>query len=166
MSEEKKDKHNKYYWDTKRNYPYNYSSTSDIKMSCPEGLEFNKAYSLDDLSAAHNLWKKSQDCVKEYKVENDFVLQLDRITNEITDLLKEKNAAYGNTALNPAKIFSKLGPVEAIKARLDDKLSRIAIKGLNDDTEDTAKDLIGYLLLLLMAIENESKDSNQQRLDL
>jgi hypothetical protein len=85
----------------------------------------------------------------------DFAWHLDKVTKSITDLLKEKNAAYGNTALSPLGIFSKLGAAEAIKARIDDKLARIANKGLNDDTEDTARDLIGYLLLLLMAIERK-----------
>jgi len=86
----------------------------------------------------------------------DFAWHLDKVTESITDLLKEKNAAYGNTALEPLGIFSKLGAAEAIKARIDDKLARIANKGLNDDTEDTARDLVGYLLLLLMAAERES----------
>ena len=86
----------------------------------------------------------------------DFAWHLDKVTESITDLLKEKNAAYGNTALNPLGIFSKLGAAEAIKARIDDKLARISNKGLNDDTEDTARDLVGYLLLLLMAMERES----------
>ena len=87
----------------------------------------------------------------------DFAWHLDKVTKSITNLLKEKNAAYGNTALNPLGIFSKLGASEAIKARIDDKLARIANKGLNDDTEDTARDLVGYLLLLLMALEREGK---------
>lgn len=87
----------------------------------------------------------------------DFAWHLDKVTKSITDLLKEKNAAYGNTALNPLGIFSKLGASEAIKARIDDKLARIANKGLNDDTEDTARDLVGYLLLLLMSLEREEK---------
>ena len=87
----------------------------------------------------------------------DFAWHLDKVTESITQLLKKKNAAYGNTALNPLGIFSKLGAAEAIKARIDDKLARISNKGLNDDTEDTARDLVGYLLLLLMAIEREGK---------
>tara|TARA_Y100000361_G_C11076686_1_gene298699 strand:- start:318 stop:737 length:420 start_codon:yes stop_codon:yes gene_type:complete len=41
----KKDKHNKYYWDTKRNYPYE----ADITMSVPDGLEFNTPYTLDEI---------------------------------------------------------------------------------------------------------------------
>tara|TARA_R100000458_G_C8222567_1_gene206469 strand:- start:79 stop:549 length:471 start_codon:yes stop_codon:yes gene_type:complete len=86
-----------------------------------------------------------------------FAWHLDKVTESITSLLKEKNAAYGNTALKPLGIFSKLGASEAIKARIDDKLARIANKGLNDDTEDTARDLVGYLLLLLMSLEREGK---------
>ena len=68
-------------------------------------------------------------------------------------LLKEKNQAYGDTALNPSNIFSKLDSVEAICARLDDKLARIKNKGINDKTEDTIDDIIGYLLLLKMSME-------------
>ena len=92
-----------------------------------------------------------------FEEQLDSALQVFKSGGANTDLLKEKNAAYGNTALSPLGIFSKLGAAEAIKARIDDKLARIANKGLNDDTEDTARDLIGYLLLLLMAIER--KDS-------
>ena len=82
-----------------------------------------------------------------------FDWHLDKVANKIINLLKEKNAAYGNTALNPPNIFSKLDSGEAICARLDDKLSRIKNKGINDKTEDTVDDLIGYLLLLKMSME-------------
>jgi len=161
MTKKKKNGHNKYYYDTDRNYPYNYSTPGDVKMSCPDGFEFGKPYSLQDLQERIEEAEKS---FKVHEVKSDFALQLDKIAAEITNLLKSKNAAYGNTALNPANIFSKLGPIEAIKARLDDKLSRISIMGLNDDTEDTAKDLIGYLFLLLMAIENKDNNPEQQKL--
>jgi len=86
--------------------------------------------------------------------ENDFGLQLLEITREITELLIKKNKAYGNTALNPSNIFSKLSSTEAICARLDDKLARIKNKGINDKTEDTVDDLIGYLLLLKMSMKS------------
>tara|TARA_R110000744_G_scaffold333522_1_gene438945 strand:- start:49 stop:576 length:528 start_codon:yes stop_codon:yes gene_type:complete len=86
--------------------------------------------------------------------ENDFGLKLLGITREITELLIKKNKAYGNTALNPSNIFSKLSSTEAICARLDDKLARIKNKGINDKTEDTVDDLIGYLLLLKMSMKS------------
>ena len=85
----------------------------------------------------------------------EFSDQLNRITKEITELLISKNKAYGNTALNPVNIFSKLDATEALCARLDDKVMRIKNKGITDETEDTVSDLIGYLLLLKMSIENK-----------
>jgi hypothetical protein len=83
----------------------------------------------------------------------DFGWHLDKVVEQITKLLKSKNKAYGNTALNPTNIFSKLSSTEAICARIDDKLSRIGNRGINDETEDTVDDLIGYLLLLKMSME-------------
>ena len=106
------------------------------------------AKAFDEIATGHT-WKVPENA--------DFAWHLDKVTESITDLLKEKNAAYGNTALSPLGVFSKLGAAEAIKARIDDKLARIANKGLNDDTEDTARDLVGYLLLLLMAVEREGR---------
>ena len=85
----------------------------------------------------------------------DFAWHLDKVTKKVTDLLKEKNAAYGNSALNPANIFSKLDAVESLLVRMDDKIMRIKNKGINDKTEDTVDDLIGYLLLLKMALERK-----------
>jgi|TARA_R100000995_G_C3473750_1_gene119744 hypothetical protein len=73
--------------------------------------------------------------------------------NEIRDLLLSKNKAYGDSALEPDNIFSKLDNAQAICARIDDKLSRIKNVGLDDATEDTLDDLIGYLILLKIARE-------------
>lgn len=69
----------------------------------------------------------------------------------ITDLLVSKNNAYGNSATQPANIFSKGNAVESISARIDDKLMRIKNKGVNENTLDTIDDLIGYLVLLKIA---------------
>lgn len=71
--------------------------------------------------------------------------------NEIRDLLISKNKAYGDSALSPDNIFSKLDNAQAICARIDDKLSRNKNSGLDDATEDTLDDLIGYLILLKVA---------------
>jgi hypothetical protein len=68
------------------------------------------------------------------------------------DLLLEKNAAYGDSALNPANIFSQGNAVDSLCARIDDKLMRIKTRGINPDTEDTVQDLIGYLILLKVAL--------------
>ena len=76
--------------------------------------------------------------------------------NEIRDLLVSKNKAYGDSAIEPDNIFSKLDNAQAICARIDDKLSRIKNRGLNDATEDTLDDLIGYLILLKIARQNRA----------
>lgn len=86
--------------------------------------------------------KKTEDYIKE-------------VGEEIVSLLLRKNKAYGDTANKPPQIFSKLSPKEAILARLDDKLSRIKTVGLNDKTEDTMLDLIGYLILYRVQLRKE-----------
>lgn len=68
----------------------------------------------------------------------------------IKALLLGKNKAYGNSALDPVRIFAKDLDAEAqIRVRLDDKLSRLS-RGA-DAGEDTVLDLIGYLILLRVA---------------
>jgi len=78
------------------------------------------------------------------------------VGRDIVMLLIEKNKAYGDTANHPPQIFSKLSAKEGILARIDDKLSRIKNKGINDNTEDSVKDLIGYLILLKVQLKKEN----------
>jgi hypothetical protein len=66
---------------------------------------------------------------------------------EITEMLLEKNVAYGNSALNPIRIFSDADDIEQINVRIDDKLNRIKNKKVFAGDNDI-DDLIGYLLLL------------------
>ena len=67
---------------------------------------------------------------------------------EIRELLISKNLKYGNSALEPIGIFSKLDPREGLLIRIDDKLKRIKNGSLENDDEDVINDLIGYLVLL------------------
>jgi len=66
-------------------------------------------------------------------------------------MLLEKNSRYGNSALDPLRIFSKSDLDEQINVRIDDKLSRLARGNLAGDTEDVVADLIGYLVLKRVA---------------
>lgn len=68
-------------------------------------------------------------------------------------LLIEKNRKYGDSALNPARIFSKASNIEQLYTRVDDKLSRIK-NAQDDEDEDVIADLIGYLVLLTIAKES------------
>lgn len=70
------------------------------------------------------------------------------ILDEIRDMLVSKNAKYGNSALEPLGVFSKLSAKEGLLVRIDDKLKRIKNGSLDKDDEDVINDLIGYLVLL------------------
>ena len=75
------------------------------------------------------------------------------ICEDIKELLLEKNRNYGDSALNPNRIFSKADAVEQILVRIDDKLNRIQKgAGLLANDEDVVNDLIGYLVLLKIAL--------------
>ena len=76
----------------------------------------------------------------------------------LEDLLVRKNDAYGDSALDPLGVFSSASASSGIRIRLDDKLKRIANAGLVEDTEDTLVDIAGYIILLIIAKENESND--------
>jgi hypothetical protein len=66
--------------------------------------------------------------------------------DSIKSLLLEKNEAYGNSASDPIRVFSRADPEEQLLVRIDDKLSRI-MRG-KDSGEDVLRDLVGYIVLL------------------
>ena len=78
----------------------------------------------------------------------------------IKNLLLEKNRKYGDSALNPVRVFSKADTVEQIKVRMDDKLSRIRNEQ-GDEDEDVYMDLAGYLVLMLIAKEEQKKTKGE-----
>jgi hypothetical protein len=80
---------------------------------------------------------------------SEFEVELDKVLQELKEVLIQKNKAYGDAALNPVRIFSKADAVEQIKVRLDDKISRLS-RG-KEAGEDVYLDLMGYLILLRIA---------------
>lgn len=83
----------------------------------------------------------------------DTQLHISLICDQIKDLLLEKNHKYGDSALNPSRIFSKADATEQILVRIDDKLNRIQKgAGLLANDEDVINDLIGYLVLLKISL--------------
>ena len=84
--------------------------------------------------------------------------EISAVCNDIKELLLYKNQQYGDSALNPSRIFSKASAVEQILVRIDDKLNRIQKgAGLIGEDEDVIMDLIGYLVLLKIGL-NQQKD--------
>lgn len=81
------------------------------------------------------------------------------VCEQIEELLLAKNAKYGDSALEPVRIFSKATAVEQLLVRIDDKLSRISKgAGLLATDEDVLQDLIGYLVLLKIAKRREQSE--------
>ena len=84
------------------------------------------------------------------RTDTPFAKQTYKITDALAEMLVEKNDKYGNSALEPKRIFSKSSAVEQILVRIDDKLSRMANQSDLED-EDVVEDLLGYLVLLKIA---------------
>lgn len=80
-----------------------------------------------------------------------------RIAKEIGEMVVAKNKAYGDSAVDPVRIFSKASPVEQIKVRIDDKLSRF-MRGSSYPGDNDIDDLMGYLILLKIAIERHGEE--------
>ena len=92
-------------------------------------------------------------------------IQIAKVCDEIKDLLLMKNASYGDSALDPIRLFSNSSAVEQIYVRIYDKLSRIQRgSGLLADDEDVIQDLIGYLVLLKIALRREQDKELDQSL--
>ena len=88
--------------------------------------------------------------------------EISAVCNDIKELLLYKNKQYGDSALNPSRIFSKASAVEQLLVRIDDKLNRIKKgAGLVGEDEDVIQDLIGYLVLLKIGLKNQKAETNE-----
>ena len=87
---------------------------------------------------------------------NETELKISVVCDDIKELLIHKNRKYGNSALQPNRIFSKCSATEQLLVRIDDKLNRIMKgAGLLATDEDVVNDLIGYLVLLKISMESD-----------
>lgn len=102
-------------------------------------------------------WVEALEEEKGHPASENFGTSVQEVVNEVRDTLIAKNKAYGNSALEPVRVFSTADPVEQLRVRLDDKLSRLK-SSLNDDNEDTVLDLMGYLVLLRIATRKQDSE--------
>lgn len=87
---------------------------------------------------------------------SDFERQLDLVLATLRETLLDKNRRYGNSALEPIQVFSRLSASERINVSIDYKLSRI-MNAKDDEPEDAKLDLIGYLILEWILRVNTNK---------
>lgn len=86
-----------------------------------------------------------------------FEQEVDEVLGRVKALLMEKNAAYGDSALNPVRAHSKASPSEQIRVRMDDKISRM-VRG-DSAGEDAALDYVGYWVILQIAEGRETRNA-------
>lgn len=72
--------------------------------------------------------------------------KIQKITENLNSLLQYKNANYGDSALNPIKVFSKLESTDSLFQRADDKISRI--QNSKYLKKNDLIDLMGYCVLI------------------
>jgi hypothetical protein len=82
-----------------------------------------------------------------FKPINQTEKEIVECCEKVKELLIFKNRSYGNSALDPVRIFSKSNNTEQLLVRIDDKLSRFA-RGSDYPGDNDVDDLIGYLILL------------------
>lgn len=83
--------------------------------------------------------------------ELDTQEKIKEMCDSIKDLLLYKNEMYGDSAINPEKIFYKGDNTTSILVRLNDKISRIKHNKDDPRVNDVA-DVIGYCILLLISM--------------
>lgn len=80
------------------------------------------------------------------------------VMEAMKNLLLYKNKKYGDSALNPKKIFYKGDSMNSILIRLDDKLGRVISNMEDKPRVNDVADIIGYSALLLISMGVTKED--------
>lgn len=78
--------------------------------------------------------------------------KIHEVLGAMTDLLLYKNQKYGDSAINPKKIFYKGDSTNSILIRLDDKIGRVMSNTEEKPRVNDVADIIGYCTLLLISM--------------
>lgn len=84
--------------------------------------------------------------------------KIKNIMDAMKDLLLYKNKKYGDSAINPKRIFYKGDATNSILIRLDDKLGRIMANPDDKPRINDVADIIGYCTLLLISMGVTEED--------
>jgi len=125
------------------------------QVKCDLCGSINKAFSTRQLAAAHWNGEASGDTetmavavVPKIQPVNTAVRQdIAKVCDSLETFLAQKNARYGNSALQPVQVFSRVDRGEQLLVRIDDKISRI-VNNHEDLRKNDVVDLMGYLALL------------------
>lgn len=78
--------------------------------------------------------------------------KIHEIMGAMKDLLLYKNQMYGDSAINPEKIFYKGDSTSSILVRLNDKIGRVKANPDDKPRINDVCDIIGYCVLLLISM--------------
>ena len=82
-----------------------------------------------------------------------------RVFGRMCNFLKGKNRSYGNSVLNPIRLFSRANDFEQLMVRIDDKISRLQRGNFEiEDRIELHKDLMGYHALALVKLGYGDED--------
>ena len=90
--------------------------------------------------------------------ETDTQAKIREITDAMKDLLLYKNEKYGDSAINPKKIFYKGDSTNSVLIRLDDKIGRVMSNTEEKPRVNDVCDIIGYCTLLLISMGVTAED--------
>ena len=122
---------------TKEDYEDLENMKKSIKQLC--GVGNNKT---------HTEEKSSQQKIKEKNL-TETQKKIADVCDSLKEFLIEKNTRYGNSALEPLKIFGDFDALDLLKIRITDKLMRI--KNSKIDRFNDYADLLGYLTLICVS---------------
>ena len=84
--------------------------------------------------------------------------RIHEIMDAMKDLLLYKNQMYGDSAINPEKIFYKGDSTSSILVRLNDKIGRVKANPDDKPRINDVCDIIGYCTLLLISMGVTAED--------
>ena len=84
--------------------------------------------------------------------------KIHEIMGAMKDLLLYKNQKYGDSAINPEKIFYKGDSTSSILIRLNDKIGRVKANPDDKPRVNDVADIIGYCVLLLISMGVTAED--------
>lgn len=84
--------------------------------------------------------------------------KIHEIMGAMKDLLLYKNQKYGDSAINPEKIFYKGDSTSSILIRLNDKIGRVKANPDDKPRINDVCDIIGYCTLLLISMGVTAED--------
>jgi hypothetical protein len=125
--------------------------TEDIRMRAPTADKIKP-------------WEMAQASVMKGLMDDPFgdatptQRKIREITEAMKDLLLYKNQKYGDSAINPEKIFYKGDSTSSILIRLNDKIGRVKANPDDKPRVNDVCDIIGYCTLLLISMGVTAED--------